>query len=828
MTRESKSQKNQFKLDSGLNTEINELGFPDGFTTDETNYEILVDGSRRRRKGLAEEASGASKTVATHTTAEFHQAYVWRNVGGDPSKEVVVYRKGDVLHFADADETVSNAWSTQQVNLDQFSDTATAATVDNLTVTFSQGRGDLFVGGAYVRPFYVEYDSVADTYTGVEILVRCRDYTTVDDGTHVAFEPTGTITDAHRYNLRNRGWSEDEYTTFETDTGKFPARNAIWYKGYERYGDTQLGAANIHADDLPKRWSASSLKMDAEVFGNSSAPKGALFINPRDTTTGVAIAGSVLGSIQDISTWSQSDLGGGEWEVTITTAADTGLGIGDEVTISGQQSDYSYLVGSEAIDALWSMNGTYTVTTASAGAGPYTFKIQNVDEPYGWSFGTGGTWNDQYLLLGQIDTGTGLVRDGGVATTKAYAAVEFHAGRVFYGGLHTQEWADTIFFSQLAVARDDYRKCYQEADPTDETFNSAVATDGGFLVVPGMGSVVNMVSVRDALIVLSRDGIWEIQGGRGGFSATNYAVRKLSEESCTSATGIMRIENVIIYTGPGGIHMISPNQYTGQLEVQNIITQTIQTKWNSVETAEQERCQALFDDAQKRAYFLVKNDDVSTVDANCYNEILVFDTKKSAWYRYTFTANGLLTGVAIPTADDPSNNKKMKFIYEATSTTVKVADFNQTSFDDWDGSNGPLPYLLTGHDPMRDFQRRGQAPIITVFSKRTETGYTESGNGWAGDNTSSTTMYARWDWTENDPSVETSVSNKIGAGQEVYRHIRNFVPAGATDTDGYPVVTTRNKVRGRGRVLQLKFKGATDKDSHILGFTVNTATTRKK
>jgi hypothetical protein len=129
---------------------------------------------------------------------------------------------------------------------------------------------------------------------------------------------------------------------------------------------------------------------------------------------------------------------------------------------------------------------------------------------------------------------------------------------------------------------------------------------------------------------------------------------------------------------------------------------------------------------------------------------------------------------------------------------------------------------------MKDFQRRGQAPIITVFSKRTETGYTVSGSGWAGDNPSSTTMYARWDWTENDPSVETSVSNKIGAGQEVYRHTRNFVPADATDTDGYPVVTTRNKVRGRGRVLQLKFKGATDKDSHILGFTVNSATTRKK
>ena len=62
--------KNHFKLNSGLNTESNEINFPDGFTTDEQNYELLVDGSRRRRKGLNDEASaGADKNVGTIDTA---------------------------------------------------------------------------------------------------------------------------------------------------------------------------------------------------------------------------------------------------------------------------------------------------------------------------------------------------------------------------------------------------------------------------------------------------------------------------------------------------------------------------------------------------------------------------------------------------------------------------------------------------------------------------------------------------------------------------------------------------------------------------------------
>ena len=65
------------------------------------------------------------------------------------------------------------------------------------------------------------------------------------------------------------------------------------------------------------------------------------------------------------------------------------------------------------------------------------------------------------------------------------------------------------------------------------------------------------------------------------------------------------------------------------------------------------------------------------------------------------------------------------------------------------------------------------------------------------------------------------MTNKIGSQKETYRHLRAFVPSGASDVDGYPVVVTRNKIRGRGRVLQLRFDGAATKDSHIMGFTTN-------
>jgi hypothetical protein len=360
------------------------------------------------------------------------------------------------------------------------------------------------------------------------------------------------------------------------------------------------------------------------------------------------------------------------------------------------------------------------------------------------------------------------------------------------------EWADTIFYSQIVDTPEKFGRCYQEADPTDPDFNQLVSTDGGTIVIPGMGGVTNMVSSRNSLLVLGSEGVWEVSGGqRGVFTADGYSVRKLSEAGCSAPCSVVKIENTVIYTGPGGIYVVAPNQYTGLLEVNNV-----------------------YDDAQKRAYFLIGPD----ATTNFIDTALVYDAKIGAWFKYTFPTianNGLLTGFAVPTADDPTTNKKAKFIYEASTTTVQVADFAQTAFTDWDGTE-QLPYMYTAWDNLGDFQRRRQAPVVTVFNVRTETGYTDNGTGWDPVNDSSTLMSAYWDWT-ND-----AITNKITATQEVYRKVRDFAPASASDVDGYPVVVTRNKVRGRGRVLQLKFEGATGKDSHLLGFTVNYKVSRRK
>lgn len=810
MTQEVQQSKDFFRLNGGLNTEINELTFPDGFTTDEANYELMPDGSRRRRKGLgAESGQGAAQTVGTWTSSEFSQSYLWRDAGGDPDKNIMVFRQGDTLYFADADETVSGGWYSQPVAIEVFETSgATTANTDDKPLTFSQGRGFLFVSGPYYESFYVEFDGTS-TFTANPITLRIRDFSDIEDGENTAKEPTGTITADHRYNLRNRGWKQDDMDTYFSDKSKHPAKNSVWWRGYKRtYG------ASIYEKDGQRSWDSN--KLEAEAFGSSSAPRGSLFLEPYDTTFGYGISAAGSG-VHAVTTWSFVD-GGATWTVTITTATAHGLGVGDDFLWEGHNSSFNaeYAPGEPDLK-FFSWSGKHTTIAGTTGS----TVVITVDEPTGYQFFT--SWANQYLALGDVDATLSLDRSIGTTHTDGMSAIEFHAGRVFMGGMRNSEFADTIFFSQIADSEEKFGRCFQEADPTDEHFNSLTPADGGTIIIPGMSGVQNLVSVRDSLIVVAREGVWEISGGRRGvFTANGYSVRKLSDQGGNAPLGTQSIESALVYTGPGGIFIVQPNEFTGLLEVSSASETTIQTLWNQIPDAEQIRMQCAYDPALRRMYFMYGPDGTGVgIDT-----FLIFDARALAWFKYTFDTpsdNELVAGFSIPNADDSSTtNKMMKFIYKATSSTVNIADFDQTDFDDWDGTNGPLPYLVFGHDMMGDAQRRGQAPIITVYSKRTETGYTDTGAGWDPVNDSSTLMSAYWDWTDD------AVTNKIGAQQQVYRHVRHFVPADANDVDGYPIVVTRNKVRGRGRALQLRFDGATDKDSHVIGFTTNYKITRKK
>lgn len=816
---EQRSTKNYFQFNRGLNTESNEINFPDGYSTDERNYELLVDGSRKRRRGLQQESGGQSVDMLdseTITAGDAFAAYKWRNVAGDTAKDFIVHQVGHQLYFSDDAETISTTFIDDVIDLDEFvvDPTVTPATIAQVPAQFAQGRGFLLVAHKYCHPFYIKYDIANDDLASFPIEIRHRDFYGIDDGVATQITPA-TLTDEHNYNLRNRGFITQDITTFVGAQSVYPSKSMIWHTGYKRV-DTTTG---VNPDDGTMQF--DSAKLVAEQVGTSDAPQGSLRLNPLDTTYSASTSNDYGSNPEvQIASWimtSGNPRAGGT--VEITTSAAHGRSSNDIVTITGNLFPTTKSLFTDKI-RMGTLNGFWQVTVTSATTFTFTLPEKTARE---FIRAYDGDFRSVTATLGQVNGNVSLPKSDGVVLSVGPRAVAFNAGRAWFAGIESKNYTDTIFFSAVSLDESTFGVCYQKADPTNPNYNQLQPDDGGTIVIPNLGLVQRLLVMRDAVLVFSDQGVWEITGGeRSVFTAESFSVRKITEAECTSPLSPIVLGNKAIYTGSRGIHMLAPNQYTGLLEEVSLSDDLINSLWNDIPFANQKDVWTVFDESLDRIYFLY--DDGTATNAHHYKFALVLDLRIPAWFKYQFnegSANGVCGAYSITDADSSNSNKKVKWIVDEDSSTFTICDLNQTDYLDFDGAESPLPYVSTGWDNVGEFQRRKQAPVITVFAKRTETGYTDNGTGYDAVNESSNILTAYWDWTDN------SVSGKKGSPNETYRHVRGFTPASPTDVDGYPVVVTRNKVRGRGRVLQLRFDGASGKDSHILGFSTNYKISRR-
>jgi hypothetical protein len=81
-------------------------------------------------------------------------------------------------------------------------------------------------------------------------------------------------------------------------------------------------------------------------------------------------------------------------------------------------------------------------------------------------------------------------------------------------------------------------------------------------------------------------------------------------------------------------------------------------------------------------------------------------------------------------------------------------------------------------------------------------------------NQSGCKMQSRWDFTDN------IYPGKWADEVQVYRQNRPFFAnPNSTFDDGYPLVISKNKLRGRGKSVQFKFAADAGKDMKIVGWT---------
>lgn len=264
---------------AGLVTDSTVLNFPQNSCSEALNCVFDDSGKISRRKGLDFEGTYETKTI---TDGDYViKSYVWSEVNGDGTQNILVVQTGSVLNFYDLSfPIISQGEIADEIDLEDF-DISGATALGNYPCDFASGKGVLFVTHPRCNPFYVAFDSSTSNLSGTSITLQVRDLVGLDDGLAIDERPTQTVAQLsteHKYNLYNQGWyynSAAALGTWDTNLTTMPSNADIWwfYRDEDDVFDTTLVA---------KR-----------TLGNTPAPKGHYILDAfnKDRTTASGISG---------------------------------------------------------------------------------------------------------------------------------------------------------------------------------------------------------------------------------------------------------------------------------------------------------------------------------------------------------------------------------------------------------------------------------------------------------------------------------------------------------------------------------------------------------
>jgi hypothetical protein len=443
------------------------------------------------------------------------------------------------------------------------------------------------------------------------------------------------------------------------------------------------------------------------------------------------------------------------------------------------------------------------------------------------------------------------------------------AGRIFYSGFSGEvtdgdklspRMSSYILFSKLVEKVADINKCYQDGDPTSKESPDLVATDGGFLRINGAFGIQALINVGNSLLVAASNGVWRIYGGGDyGFDATNFVVERVTDHGIVSLDSVVTVDNTIMFWGDDGIYHVKTNEF-GDWTAQNITFTRIQTLYGQIPAEDKRKCKGAYDSFDRKVRWVFYNrlvDDTQTQE-------LILDINLSAYYlnsiqQFEGTALPRLvapirtnpyqivlddTPVNVNTVQVQVNGVDVIFPVENTTTNqlqeigyivvtqivpvVKYtfAFYRNGDFKDWfsqdDVGIDAAAFMVTGYvasppESPGDFMRSKGVPYLFVHSRRTENGFEEDINGdLVPVNQSSCIVQARWEWSDS------ANSNRWGNPFQAYRYKRLYFPADSLDPydTGFSTIVTKNKLRGRGKVLSLKFSTEEEKNLHLYGWSM--------
>lgn len=280
----------------GLVTEANPLTYPENASLDEDNFVLERNGSRSRRLGVDYEFgysltdTGITLSQIEGSKQSFHK---WESPAGDTSVSIGVIRVYNKLWFIDL---LSPSPSASLLNA---GNPITISGLSNANIeTAVINNSFLLVSADLTSPILLTYNKINTLVTQQNLTISVRDLWGVEDSLSVDTRPT-SLSDLHKYNLRNQGWSSKVQTTCGTDAitctnttiSSFPSNADAWSLGkvgdstsanYEKYDPNMLIRNSI--DNAPA--AKGSYILDAFSRGVSRESLSTIYGLPVDMETG--------------------------------------------------------------------------------------------------------------------------------------------------------------------------------------------------------------------------------------------------------------------------------------------------------------------------------------------------------------------------------------------------------------------------------------------------------------------------------------------------------------------------------------------------------------
>lgn len=400
----------------------------------------------------------------------------------------------------------------------------------------------------------------------------------------------------------------------------------------------------------------------------------------------------------------------------------------------------------------------------------------------------------------------------------------FHAGRVFYSGVNSQEYTSKIYFTQIVQSPVHFEKCYQENDPTSQYSPDLLASDGGVIAIANAGRIYRLWSTNNSLLVFASQGVWEITGSQGiGFTATDYTVKRISSATTNSPLSFVDVDGMPVWWGLDDIWVALSDTRLGGISIKSLTQETIQTFYEEIPDSCRSLAKGSYNNKDRTVHWVYRSTAPSEVATRQnYDSILVFDTRTQSFSPWTVptspavikgicvlqgqgsvASSDLVTDLGVVVTDLGVNvtvstsvptvvTAQFKYTTQLGSVNISYAEPKDNVRRDWStlifGGIAVPAHFTSGYRIRGDAMRDQQTNYITVYGTP--------------DPLSRFTLRCIWDYAIDD------TVHRWSNPQTVYMNDQKYEYRGK-----------KLKLRGHGKSVQFRVDSVDDYDFNLIGWS---------